>query len=71
MPNDNNEVYDMNMKKWFVLLCSALLCLVPVTAWASPLTGDRGIGMWIVLLVVSAIVLIGVVVLMVMKNRRR
>lgn len=51
------------------LLCCLLLCL-PVTAWASPLTGDRGIGTWIVLLVVSFIVLVGVVVLFLKRNKR-
>ena len=61
----------MNAKKRFALLIGTLLCLLPASAWASPLTGDRGIGTWIVLLVVSAIVLIGVVVLMVMRNRRK
>ena len=61
----------MNAKKRFAILCGTLCALLPVTAWASPLTGDRGIGMWIALLVVCVIILAGVVVLMVMKNRRR
>ena len=54
-------------------ILSAILCLVTTLllttfAYASPLTGDNGIGTWIVLMVVAVIVLIGVMILM-KKNK--
>lgn len=59
------------MKRMISLLaCAALTAALTVPALAeSPKTGDNGIGMWIALLVVALIVLVGIVVLMVKKNK--
>ena len=57
------------MKRIFsVVLCLLLVMLLTTFAYASPLTGDNGIGTWIVLMVVALIVLIGVMILM-KKNK--
>ena len=53
---------------------SAMLCLITALllttfAYASPLTGDNGIGTWIVLMVVAVIVLIGVLILLMKKHK--
>ena len=57
------------MKRVFsMLLCLILAMLLTTFAYASPLTGDNGIGTWIVLMVVAVIVLIGVMILM-KKNK--
>ena len=57
------------MKRIFsVVLCLLLAMLFTTFAYASPLTGDNGIGTWIVLMVVALIVLIGVMILM-KKNK--
>ena len=45
-----------------------MMLLLAATAYASPLTGDNGIGTWIVLMVVAVIVLIGVMILMKKKS---
>ena len=54
-------------------ILSAVFCLIftllfTTVAYASPLTGDNGIGTWIVLMVVAVIVLIGVMILL-KKNK--
>lgn len=57
------------MKRIFsVMLCLILAMLLTTFAYASPLTGDNGIGTWIVLMVVAVIVLIGVMILL-KKNK--
>ena len=57
------------MKRIFsVMLCLILAMLLTTFAYASPLTGDNGIGTWIVLMVVAVIVLIGVIILL-KKNK--
>ena len=57
------------MKRIFsIMLCLILAMLLTTFAYASPLTGDNGIGTWIVLMVVAVIVLIGVMILM-KKNK--
>ena len=57
------------MKRIFsVMLCLILAMLLTTFAYASPLTGDNGIGTWIVLMIVAVIVLIGVMILL-KKNK--
>ena len=51
------------------LLCATLCAVMTTTAWASPVTGDRGVGLWIVLMVIAAIVLVGVIIILAKKNR--
>ena len=50
------------------LVALVLLSLLTVS-YASPLTGDNGIGTWIVLMVVAVIVLIGVLIVLMKKNK--
>ena len=58
------------MKRIFsALLCLILTMLLITFAYASPLTGDNGIGTWIVLMVVAVIVLVGVLILLLKKNK--
>ena len=52
-----------------IMLCLITALLLTVFAYASPLTGDNGIGTWIVLMVVAVIVLIGVMILLLKKNK--
>ena len=57
------------MKHLFsVALCTLLLTLLTTVAYASPLTGDNGIGTWIVLMIVAVVVLVGVLILL-RKNK--
>lgn len=51
------------------ILCVMLMLSLAVIAHASPLTGDNGIGMWIVLMVVAVIVLVGIIVMLLKKNK--
>ena len=51
------------------VLCMLILILLTTIAYASPLTGDNGIVLWIVLMVVAVIVLAGVVILLLRKNK--
>lgn len=46
-----------------------MMLLLAATAYASPLTGDNGIGIWIVLMIVAVIVLIGVIIILLKKNK--
>lgn len=51
------------------ILCVMLMLSLAVIAYASPVTGDNGIGMWIVLMVVAVIVLVGIIVMLLKKNK--
>ena len=51
------------------ILCVLNLILSITVAYASPLTGDNGIVLWIVLMVVAVIVLAGVLILLLRKNK--
>ena len=53
------------------VLCTLVMILFGVIAYASPLTGDNGIGTWIVLMIVAAIVLIGLLILLLIKNKEK
>jgi len=58
------------MKRLLSLISAALLSVVLCTvAWASPLTGDNGVGAWVALMVVAVIILVGVIILMAKRNR--
>ena len=58
------------MKRILSVLLAMLMTMLFVTvAYASPLTGDNGIVTWIVLMVVAVIVLIGVMILLMKKNK--
>ena len=60
------------MKHFFsTALCIFAVLLFSVIAYASPLTGDNGIGTWIVLMVVALIVLIGLLILLLKKNKEK
>ena len=54
-----------------MMLCLLLTMLLTTFAYASPLTGDNGIGTWIVLMIVAVIVLIGVLILLAKKNKEK
>lgn len=51
------------------VLCMIMMLLLAAIAYASPLTGDNGIGIWIVLMIVAVIVLIGVIIILLKKNK--
>ena len=64
--------YSYFMKRVFsFILCALMSFLLTAVAYASPLTGDNGIGAWIVLMVVAVIVLIGVIILLAKKNKEK
>ena len=52
-------------------LCIIAAMLLSVIAYASPLTDDNGIGTWVVLMVVALIVLIGLLILLLKKNKEK
>ncbi len=63
------------MKKFYRILACALLVLtmvVPAMAQvvAPAATGDMGIGIWIAIMAVAAIVLIGVLIILAKKNKK-
>ena len=50
-----------------VLMCAVLTA----TAWASPLTGDTSnMGLWIAMMVIAAVVLVALVVIMIIRNKK-
>ena len=46
-----------------------MMLSLAVSSCASPLTGDNGIGIWIAVLIVAVIVLIGVIIMLLKKNK--
>ncbi len=50
-------------------LCVMMMLSLAVSSCASPLTGDNGIGIWIAVLIVAVIVLIGVIIMLLKKNK--
>ena len=58
------------MKRIFsAVLCALIMVLLTTISYASPMTGDNGIGLWIVLMIVAVIVLAGVIILLLRKNK--
>lgn len=53
------------------ILCGLITAALMAVAYASPspLTGDNGIVLWIILMIVAVIVLAGVLILLLRKNR--